>query len=218
MNQILVIAWREVTRLRKRFGGGGSPLTVLVLLGVLGFTSYTLRDSVSLGNGLYRVGVSGDVPAINDSRFSVMEVSPEDGQVLLTEKKIDLLIVDAQVFTREDDKSQFAERAMKQYMEKEELVRVGNSFAQGEAFPLRVGINYLGAEQPSAGNEAVDVLIQGANHFAIAHPLDETTGRFFLDMEMTRPAGQVRGQIAGLVLAFIKKSELQTEQTVIRKK
>ena len=72
--------------------------------------------------------------------------------------------------------------------------------------------------QPSAGEEAWDVLLQGANHFAIAHPLDETTGRFFLDMEMIRPAEQVREQIAGLVLAFIKKSELRTEQTVIRKK
>lgn len=154
MNQILVIAWREITRLRKRFGGGGSPLTVLILLGVLGFTSYTLRDSVTLGNGLYRVGTSGNVPAINDSRFAVMEVQPEEGQALLAEKKIDLLIVDSQVFSREDDKSQFAERAMKQYMEKEELERVGTSFAEGEAFPLRVGINYLGAGQPSAGNAA----------------------------------------------------------------
>lgn len=72
--------------------------------------------------------------------------------------------------------------------------------------------------QPSAEEEAFDVLLQGANHFSIAHPLDETTGRFFLDMEMTRPAEEVRDQIAGLVLAFIKKSELRTEHTVIRKK
>ncbi len=72
--------------------------------------------------------------------------------------------------------------------------------------------------QPSAGEEAWNVLLQGANHFAIAHPLDETTGRFFLDMEMTRPAEEVREQIAGLVLAFVKKLELRAEQTVIRKK
>lgn len=72
--------------------------------------------------------------------------------------------------------------------------------------------------QPSAGEEAYDVLLQGANHFSIAHPLDETTGRFFLDMEMTRPAEEIREQIAGLVLAFIKKSELRTENSVIRKK
>lgn len=154
MNQILVIAWREISRLRKRFGGGGSPLTVLVLLGVLGITSYALRDSVTLGNGLYRVGVSGDVPAINDSRFAVMEVSPEEGQILLAENKIDLLIIDSQVFTGGMDKAKFAERAMKQFMEQEELIRVGNSFSEGEAFPLRVRINYLEADQPSAGNEA----------------------------------------------------------------
>lgn len=72
--------------------------------------------------------------------------------------------------------------------------------------------------QPSAGEEAYDVLLQGANHFAIAHPLDETTGRFFLDMEMTRPAEEIRKQIAGLVLAFIKKLELRAEHSVIRRK
>ncbi|MCL4272959.1 MAG: hypothetical protein KJZ77_03740 [Anaerolineales bacterium] len=72
--------------------------------------------------------------------------------------------------------------------------------------------------QPSAGEEARDVLLQGANHFSIAHPLDETTGRFFLDQEMTRPAEEIRNQIAGLVLAFIKKLELRAEHSVIRKK
>jgi hypothetical protein len=72
--------------------------------------------------------------------------------------------------------------------------------------------------QPSAGEEAYDVLIEGANHFSIAHPLDETTGRFFLDMEMTRPAEEIRNQIAELVLAFIKKMELRAEHTAIRKK
>jgi len=72
--------------------------------------------------------------------------------------------------------------------------------------------------QPSAGEEAFDVLLQGANHFSIAHPLDETTGRFFLDMEMTRPTDEVREQIASLVLAFIKKMEVRVGHAVIRKK
>lgn len=72
--------------------------------------------------------------------------------------------------------------------------------------------------QPSAGNDAYDILLQGANHFSIAHPLDETTGRFFLDMEMTRPADEIRDQIAGLVLAFIKKLEVRAGHSVIRKK
>jgi hypothetical protein len=72
--------------------------------------------------------------------------------------------------------------------------------------------------QPSAGEEAFDVLFAGANHFSIAHPLDETAGRFFLDMEMTRPAEEVRDQIAGLVLAFVKKKEVKGKNLVIRKK
>ena len=170
MNQILVIAWREITRLRKRFGGGASPLAVVLLLAVLGLSAYSLRDTVSLGSGLYRVGVSGDVPKINDSRFAVIEVSAEEGQTLLADQSIDLLIIDEDVFSRADDKSQFAERALKQYMEKSELVRVGNSFAEADAFPLRVGINYLSAEQPPAGNDAVDALPQSTKPEEIIIP------------------------------------------------
>jgi ABC-type Na+ efflux pump permease subunit len=155
MNQILVIAWREVTRLRKRFGGGASPLAVVALLVVLGLSAYYLRSTVSLGSGLYRVGVSGDVPAISDSRFAVMDVDAEQGQTFLEQKAIDVFINGSQVFSRDDDKSQFAVRALKQYMEKQELIRVGNSFAGAEAFPLRVAINYLGAaEQAAAQNDA----------------------------------------------------------------
>ena len=72
--------------------------------------------------------------------------------------------------------------------------------------------------QPSAGEEAWDVLLQGANHFAIAHPLDETTGRFFLDMELTRDGEEVRNQIAELIVAFIEKKEVSGKNTVVRKK
>ncbi|MBC7877352.1 MAG: ABC transporter permease [Anaerolineales bacterium] len=154
MNQILVIAWREVTRLRKRFGGGASPLAVLLLLAVLGLSAYYLRDTVSLGSGLYRVGVSGDVPPINDSRFAVMEVDAEEGKAFLDDHTIDVFINGSDVISRADDKSQFAVRALKQYMERAELIRVGNSYAEADAFPLRVGVNYLGAEQASAGSEA----------------------------------------------------------------
>ena len=154
MNQILVIAWREVTRLRKRFGGGASPLAVIALLAVLGLSAYYLRSTVSLGSGLYRVGVSGDVPAISDSRFAVMEVDAEQGQTLLEQKNIDVFIDGSQVFARGDDKSQFAVRALKQYMEKQELIRVGNSFADADAFPLRVAINYFGEDQAAEQAEA----------------------------------------------------------------
>lgn len=161
MNQILVIAWREISRLRKRFGGNGSPIVALVLMAALGFSAFNLRDSVSLGNGLYRVGVSGDVPAIEDSRFSIHEVTPEEGQALLADRSIDVLIVGATVFEREDDKSQFAVRALKQYMEVFELERVAASFDDGGAFPLRVGVNAVDGNPPEASVEPrADVVIQ----------------------------------------------------------
>jgi ABC-type Na+ efflux pump permease subunit len=87
------------------------------------------------------------VPAIQDSRFAVMPVTPDEGKALLNQQSIDVLIVGPQVISRDDDKSQFAVRALKQYMEKEELVRVGGSYPEEAAFPLKVGINYLGAAQ-----------------------------------------------------------------------
>jgi ABC-type Na+ efflux pump permease subunit len=149
MNQILVIAWREVTRLRKRFGGGASPLAVVGLLALIGLSAYFLRDTVSLGAGLYRVGVSGDVPLIRDSRFAVLSLTSEEGKAFLEDKTIDVFIDGSQVISRPDDRSQYAVRALKQYMEVAELTRVGSSYDGESAFPLRVGINYLDASQPT---------------------------------------------------------------------
>src|SRR5258706_16480650 len=102
MNQILVIAWREVTRLRKRFGGA-SPLVVLLLLSMLGLSAYYLRSTVTLGSGLYRVGVSGEVPLIRDSRFTVLAVDVEEGKILLNQKAIGFFINCADVISRADD-------------------------------------------------------------------------------------------------------------------
>ena len=152
MNQILVISWREVTRLRKRFGGRASSVAVVLLMAVVGLSAFALRDTVLLGSGLYRVGVSGDVPVIQDSRFSVVVVDSKEGMKLLDHKAIDVFIDDSHVSYREDDKSQFAVRALKQYMEKVELARVGSAYAGQGAFPLRVGINYLSSNQSTAGN------------------------------------------------------------------
>jgi ABC-type Na+ efflux pump permease subunit len=149
MNQILVIAWREISRLRKRFSGGASPLAVIALMIAIGAASYFLRDMVTLGSGLYRVGVFGDVPPITDTRFAVLEVeSSEEGNALLAQKKLDVFIDGARVNFREDDKSQYAVKSLKQYLEKQELVRVGNSYEYDLAFPLRVGINYLPLVRP----------------------------------------------------------------------
>jgi len=154
MNQILVIAWREVSRISKRFGGTTSPLVAISFLIVLGASAFILRSTVSLGSGLYQVGISGNVPPIRDSRFIVIEVDAEQGRELLEQKNIDILIDGPDVISRDDEKSQYAVRAIKQYMESAELARIGNTYPESEAFPLRVRINYLGASQASSPDDA----------------------------------------------------------------
>jgi len=123
VNQILKIAWREVGRISKRFGGTTSPLVALSFLIVLGFSAFVLRDTITLGSGLYQIGVSGDVLPIHDTRFIVVQAYGEQGRRLLEQKNIDVLIDGTQVFSREDEKSQYAIRALKQYMENAELTR-----------------------------------------------------------------------------------------------
>lgn len=54
-----------------------------------------------------------------------------------------------------------------------------------------------------------DVLLYGANHFAIAYPHDITIGRSFLDLEMTRSGRHIRCEIASLVLDFLRGKTLR---------
>jgi ABC-type Na+ efflux pump permease subunit len=156
LKQILVIAWRELTRLRKRFSGGASPLVAFSLLVLVGLSAFALRSTVSLGSGLYQVGVAGNVPPIQDTRFTVIPVDFEQGRKLLEQHMIDVLIEGGQVFSREDQKSQYAVHALKQYMEEEELRRIRDNYPEAQAFPLRVGINYLSGTQ-AAGQGGVGV-------------------------------------------------------------
>jgi ABC-type Na+ efflux pump permease subunit len=143
MRQILTIALREITRLSKRFSGSASPITVVLLLAALGLSSFVARDAITLGNGLYRVGVAGNVPPIQDSRFAVTTLDPARGSELLDQGKIDVFINGAQVLYRKDDKSLYAVSALKRYLEKQELTRVSTAYEYKLAFPLRVGIHYL---------------------------------------------------------------------------
>ena len=162
MNKVLVIAWREITRIRKQFGSRTSALVVLAFLIVLGISAFALWNTLSLGSGLYQIGVSGNVPPIRDSRFVIIDVNVEQGKTLLEQQRIDLLIDGSQVISRPDRKSQYAVRALKQYMEKEELERVGNTYPESAAFPLRARINYLGAGQTAVQTETGGTTQQGA--------------------------------------------------------
>lgn len=48
------------------------------------------------------------------------------------------------------------------------------------------------------------VILNGANHFTLVHPIDETTGRSFLDLPATQPEGDLRALFAELVGLFIE--------------
>ena len=153
MNRILVIAWREVSRIRKQFGSRTSALVVLASLMVLGISVFALWNTLTLGSGLYQIGVSRNVPPIRDSRFVVINTDVEQGKKLLEQHRIDVLIDGSWVLSRPDPKSQYAIRALKQYMEQEELERVGNTYPESDAFPLRARISYLGAGQATGQTE-----------------------------------------------------------------
>ncbi|MBV9386529.1 MAG: hypothetical protein JOZ78_08895 [Chroococcidiopsidaceae cyanobacterium CP_BM_ER_R8_30] len=47
------------------------------------------------------------------------------------------------------------------------------------------------------------LLLEGANHFSIAHPFDATTGRPFLDFPTTQPEDQLRDLLAQTIGLFI---------------
>jgi dienelactone hydrolase len=47
------------------------------------------------------------------------------------------------------------------------------------------------------------LLLEGANHFSVAHPFDATTGRPFLDFPTTQPAEHLRNVIAEAIGVFI---------------
>jgi dienelactone hydrolase len=47
------------------------------------------------------------------------------------------------------------------------------------------------------------LLLEGANHFSIAHPFDSTTGRSFLDLPASQPDTQIRDQLAEVIGIFI---------------
>ncbi|NJK27356.1 MAG: dienelactone hydrolase [Coleofasciculaceae cyanobacterium SM2_3_26] len=52
-------------------------------------------------------------------------------------------------------------------------------------------------------NDSYLLLVEGANHFSIAHPFDATTGRPFLDFPTSQPQEQVRSLLAEAIGLFV---------------
>ncbi len=75
-------------------------------------------------------------------------------------------------------------------------------YGDGESSPTeRVERTF---DEAMAGNRAdcALVLIEGANHFSMAHPADDSTGRPFIDMETTQPDVAIRELLLRLVGDF----------------
>ncbi len=153
MRNIWTISKRELTRLRSRFGGGSR--VVFLVIGVLavafGFISTT--HTYTVGEGLYRVGISPGAPHVRDARFVFTVADALTGQALLQARALDLYIDGTRVFARDDAKSQYALGAIKRVLDKYEVARVNSEFEIGNAFPLRIEVNYL----TPAGDVAPDL-------------------------------------------------------------
>jgi len=59
-----------------------------------------------------------------------------------------------------------------------------------------------------------EAVIVGANHLAIVHPQDETTGRAFLDGDPGRPTEALRQTIADLITAFLNRHVCRRPVTI----
>ena len=143
MNNILTIAKREITRLRSRFRGGSRPVVALILAGSFLIAYLAFRQGAVRGRGLYRVGVSPDSPPIQDSRFDTVAVARSPADSMLEARLIDAYIDGDRVIYRDEEKSLYAVKALKLYLEVQELARIEAEHEMDMAFPLRVGVNYF---------------------------------------------------------------------------
>jgi ABC-type Na+ efflux pump permease subunit len=90
--------------------------------------------------GVYRVGVSPNGPVLADGRFITTTLDPISGFEQLRLGQQDLYVEADRVIAREDDRSQYALGAVKQYLAEQELIRLSEEYAPEEAFPLRITV------------------------------------------------------------------------------
>ena len=143
MRNILIIAKHEILRFSTRFRGKSRFAVIIIAFAALSIFFLISTGGSVLSKGFYAVGITPGGPKISDQRFSVLELKHADGLAMLNNKSIDIYVDNDRAFYREDQKSQYAAGALKQYLAKKELVRISNEYDVDRAFPLRVEINYL---------------------------------------------------------------------------
>ena len=143
MKKVLQVAKREVQRFRTRFSGG-SRLVILLIVVVALLVSYVVaQQGLVMGKGIYTVGVSPGGPAITDARFNVLVLDHSHGISMLDNGSIDLYMDGETAFYRSDMRSQYAEGALKQYLDKVELSRLIEQYNINQSFPLRIEVEQI---------------------------------------------------------------------------
>jgi ABC-type Na+ efflux pump permease subunit len=145
MRNVLIIAGREIRRLRARLGGKMIAAMIFLLSTAAVVSFLVCQQGMVMAKDVYVVGATDKAPGIDDQRFHMVQVDNANGGIALREGKIDVFLTGTAIFSRGDSRSQYGAGALKTYLEKSELARIGGEYPLNRAFPLRVEVNYLKA-------------------------------------------------------------------------
>ncbi|MGC9468057.1 MAG: hypothetical protein ACP5HS_05670 [Anaerolineae bacterium] len=162
-----MIASRELSRLRSRFGGRARPIVLIAVLVTVATSLLAYRQQAIRGRSLYRVGVTDDAPALTDPRFHGVEVTPTDGRTALNDGRLDILLDGPDVLIGQTRAADYAAGALELYLEEVELARISEAYPEDEAFPLRVNITTF----PLAGDGGADRVAETVVPSLMAPPM-----------------------------------------------
>ena len=161
MRNVLIIAGREIMRLRARFGGKMITAVLILAAGAAGVSFMVFQQGMVLAKDFYIIGVSPSAPLLDDQRFHIIQVPTADSARVLKDKQIDVYLTGAALYYRNDDRSQYAAGALTTYLEKHELARLADILSKAAkenaaASPPPAGdINESAGSQPLPPGEAV---------------------------------------------------------------
>ena len=158
MRTVLIIAGREILRLRARFNTKMLAAVIILLVMVAVISFFILRQGAVMVKDLYIIGVSPSAPRLDDPRFNIIRADPREGIRLLNDGQLDVYLTGTALFSRQDDRSQYAVGAVKSHLLKSELERIGIEYPLNRAFPLRVELNYL-KTSAAAGNRSASLTL-----------------------------------------------------------
>jgi len=210
MKNILIISKRETSRLRSRFRGRARIFVLMAIVLSIAISYIISQQGFLLNKDFYVIGVPPNSPVPVDERFNVVVLDRAVAQRMLYERNIDIYLDRNVAMYRDDQRSQYAIGALKQFLEKQELIRISNEYGLDEAFPLRIEVNYLKAPEGnvSAGSTergAID-FIENDEQFLVVIPLTgvNCTAYDVFTVQIIPPTGAsltVRRIVPGNVLA-----------------